>query len=132
MSPGLTDIEKEELVWPGYRNRPATGRADRNRISALQLLKARDKGVGAGVTQNTEQLVEPVVAVKAAASIPHLCEPRPNVFGLRVDGDGSGGNLLRGLDEAVAWQRPRHFAWRSAPMDMPRAYERQVDHSEHQ
>jgi hypothetical protein len=132
VSAGLADVEEEELVRPGDRNGPATSRADRDRVSGLQLLKARNKRVGAGVVEDPEQLVEPVVAVKASASIPHLCEPGPDVSGQCVDRDSASADLLRGLDETVAGQGSRDFAWRCTPVNVPGTYHQPVDQSEHE
>src|SRR5512142_1995374 len=121
------DVEQQRLVGPRNRDWPTSGSPNGDRVADLELLKAGDQRVGAGVTENAEELVELVIAVQAAASIAHLRKPGPDMMRTRIDGDGASGNLLRILDEAIARHVSDDFCWRGPPVDVPRPDDDQVE-----
>ncbi len=74
-------------------------------IANLQLLELGHDPLGA-VDVETEEVLQSVVAVEAAAPLAHLDEPRPDGGGRGVDCDGAGGDERGPGHELVSGQPP--------------------------
>ena len=95
--PGSSRLRHEERALP-----------QRYAIADVQLLQLGHDPIGA-VNIESEDVLQSVVAVQAAAPLPHLDEPRPDGGGRSRDCDGARGGERR------AWQRARLRAAAGAP-----------------
>ena len=68
------------------------------------------------VDAEPSEVLEPVIAVEAAAVLADLDEPAPHLVGRRFDRHGAGGDISRIGDQFVAGQRGRAFAFRRTPV----------------
>ena len=66
-----------------------------------------------------DEVLQRVVAVEAAAPLPELRDPRPDVGGAGVDRDGPGRGQVRVRDELVAGQGRRELLAGGAPVGHP-------------
>ena len=92
--PRLERLRREERVLP-----------ERDAVADVQLLELGHDPIGA-VNVETEDVLQPVVAVQAAAPLPHLDEPRPDGGWWSLDCDGSRGGERRAGYELVSGQPP--------------------------
>ena len=92
--PRLERLRHEERVLP-----------ERDAVADVQLLQLGHDPIGA-VNVETEDVLQPVVAVQAAAPLPHLDEPRPDGGWWSLDCDGSRGGERRAGYELVSGQPP--------------------------
>ena len=73
-----------------------------------------------------DQVLEEVIAVEPAPSLPQLGDPRPNLVGLGADGDGARGDEVGGRDQLIAGKRPVRLLAGGAPRELPASPEQNV------
>ena len=85
-TPHISHIQYECATGFNRSHGISSAARKRNFVAYGQVLKLQKNAVRTRAIQKAEEPVEPVVAVQTAALIPHLHQPRPNVFRPRIDG----------------------------------------------
>jgi hypothetical protein len=80
--------------------------AEADEVADLEVPQFLDDALGAADVA-ADGVLDCVVAVQPASSVPDLCQPRPDLGGWRVDRDRSGGGQLRLQYELVTGHTPR-------------------------
>jgi hypothetical protein len=95
------------------------------------LLELRQDPVGA-VHVTADEVLQPVVAVETAASLPELHQPRPDLGGRRMDGDRVRPDEAGPGDELVTGPGGLVFLVGGAPLGDPRPCHHDIEHTRDQ
>ena len=115
------DERDAECIAVGH-SEPA-GRHDPHLVADRELLPLEADLLGI-VDIQTEKVLQPRVAVHAAAALPDLHEPAPHLRGRGVHGDTVGGRGHRSFEELIARVAHDEFLVRGAPVAQPRPADR--------
>src|SRR5574340_409329 len=92
--------------------------ADRNRVADLESLPLRENALRAARAAGATDVLEQIKAIETCTPVAHLQQPRPDLFGSPLDGDGARGEEGWPGIQVIAGHGALHFLVGGTPTEL--------------